>query len=178
MNLLPLIDPDRADLAAKLLLDEVKARLGVVPNMTKAMANSPALLKGYLALSGALSNGSLGLRVSELLALAIAQSNGCSYCLSAHTYLAEHVANADADTIAAARKADASDPKTTAILRFAAAVNDARGSIDEGAVDAARTAGVTNEELAETVAHVALNVLTNFFNTAFDVDIDFPVVTP
>ena len=84
----------------------MQRRLGVTPNMTKVMANSPALLQGYLELLAALSSGVLDGATRERLALAIAQDNACSYCLSVHSYLAEHVAHLGADDIAAARTSD------------------------------------------------------------------------
>jgi len=113
----------------------------------------------------------------ERIALAVAQGNECDYCLSAHSYLAEHVAHLDTHDIAAARKAQATDAKTAAILALAAAVNDGRGDTPPGVVDAARAAGVSDQEIAETIGHVALNVLTNYFNKTAGVVIDFPVVT-
>jgi hypothetical protein len=58
-----------------------------------------------------------------------------------------------------------------------AAVNDARGGVAAADVDAVRYAGATDEEIAETIGHVALTVLTSYFNKAVDVDVDFPVVT-
>ena len=177
MTRLPLVDPAVTAAPVLELLTEVQRRLGATPNMTRAMANSPALLRGYLDLSGALSRGVLGAATRERIALTVAQGNACSYCLSAHSYLAEHVAHLDEDGITAARKASAADPKTAAILAFAAAVNDSRGSVTSQDLAAAAAAGVTDEEIAETIGHVALNVLTNYFNKAADVDIDFPVVT-
>lgn len=118
----------------------------------------------------------LDLATRESLALALAQVNECSYCLSAHSYIGERSAHLSTGAIAAVRKGIAADTKTAAILQFAVAVNDKRGAIPSADIDAARAAGVSDAELAETVAHVALNVLTNYFNKAFDVDIDFPVV--
>ncbi|HEU4945554.1 MAG TPA: carboxymuconolactone decarboxylase family protein [Kribbella sp.] len=177
MSQLPLIDPATSPAPAAELLAEVKRNLGVIPNMTKAMANSPALLKGYLGLSGALARGVLDPATCERIALTVAQRNECDYCLSAHSYLAEHVARLDSDDIAAARKAQATDAKTAAILTLAAAVNDGRGDTPAGVVDAARAAGATDQEIAETIGHVALNVLTNYFNKAAGVEIDFPVVS-
>ena len=176
MNALPLVDPDRAGGAVAGLLDEVHRSLGVVPNMTRAMANSPALLQGYLDLAGALSKGRLRPAVREQIALAVAQANGCDYCLSVHTYLAEHATRLDAETIAAARQATSSDPRTAAVLRLAEAVNDSRGALAAGSLDEARDAGLSDEEIAETIGQVALNVLTNFFNKAVGVEIDFPAV--
>lgn len=176
MSHLPLLDPANAPERVTDLLTEVQRRLGTVPNMTRAMANSPALLRGYLDLSGDLARGVLSPATRELIALTVAQENSCSYCLSAHSYLAEHVAKLDADEITAARKATATDPKTEAILTLAAAINDTRGEVTAADLESARAAGVTDEEIAEVVGHVALNVLTNYFNKAVDVDIDFPVV--
>jgi uncharacterized peroxidase-related enzyme len=146
--------------------------------MTRAMADSPALLKGYLDLSGALNRGVLNAATRERIALTVAQANACSYCLSAHSYLAEQLARLDQDEITAARKATASDSKTSAILTLAATVNDGRGSVTDYDLAAARAAGLTDEEIAETIGHVALNVLTNYLNKAANVDVDFPVITP
>ena len=176
MSRLPLVDPTTTAAPVSDLFAEVHRRLGATINMTRAMANSPALLKGYLDLSGALNKGVLRAATRELIALTVAQANGCSYCLSAHSYLAEHVARLDQNAIDAARNAMASDPKTEAILSFAAAVNDSRGSVTDDALVEVRAAGVSDEEIAEIIGHVALNVLTNYLNKAADVDIDFPAV--
>lgn len=177
MTALPLVDPATAPARTADLLAAVHRGLGVTPNMTRAMANSPAVLQGYLQLSAALASGRLTAAVREQVALAVAQGNACDYCLSAHSYLAEHVAHLDVDDIAAARKADAADPRTAAVLRLAAEVNDTRGAVGAGSLDAARAAGVSDEEIAETIGLVALNVLTNYFNKAADVELDFPRVS-
>jgi uncharacterized peroxidase-related enzyme len=177
MSSLPLIDPATATGEAADLLAAVQRGLGVTPNMTRAMANAPALLDGYLALSGALGRGVLKAATRERLALAVAQDNSCDYCLSAHSYLAEHAAHLSADDIASARHGDNDDPKTAALLTFAVTVNTTRGGISARDLDVVRAAGASDEDIAEVIGHVALNVLTNYFNKAADVDIDFPVVT-
>lgn len=106
--------------------------------------------------------------------------------MSAYTYLAEHAAHLDGATIAAARKVNATDPtdptdpRAAAVLRLAAAVNDSRGSLSAETLDATRATGVTgvtDEEIAETIGLVALNVLINYFNKAAGVEVDFPIVT-
>ncbi|MEU4680451.1 carboxymuconolactone decarboxylase family protein [Micromonospora sp. NPDC023737] len=172
MSRLPHLEPDtNAELFA-----DVQKQMGGTPNMTKAMANSPAVLRAYLDLSRTL-RPTLNAKTRELIALAIAQSNSCEYCLSAHSYGAEHALHLSTDEIAQARKGGASDAKTDAILTFALAVNQKRGAAEED-VAAARAAGLTDKEIAEVVAHVALNVFTNFFNNTNDTDVDFPLVTP
>ncbi|MGO9959511.1 MAG: carboxymuconolactone decarboxylase family protein [Solirubrobacteraceae bacterium] len=172
------VDPATANAKAKPLLDAVQAKLGVTPNMMRTMAQSPAVLEGYLNLSGALSKASLGGALGELIALDVAEANRCGYCLSAHTYLGTNVAKLSGEQIEAARDADSTDAKTRAALQFARQINEQRGDVTDEQVRAVRAAGYDDAAIAEIVAHVALNVLTNYFNVAAQVEIDFPVVLP
>jgi uncharacterized peroxidase-related enzyme len=174
------IDPvhyDAAEGGTKVLLDAVKATLGGTPNMTTTMARS-AVLEGWLGLNRALRKGSISGPDGERIALAVAEANGCSYCLSAHTYLATHVAHLGSDEIKRARQFDSTDPTSAAVLSFTRAVVDTKGQVDDNDISAAHDAGLSDIQLADIVGHVAVNVLTNYFNRAFDVDIDFPVVEP
>ena len=86
MSRLTQIAPDTARTGkTRELLDAVKGRLGLVPNMTRAMANFPAALDGYLQLGGARPGAPCRPRSREQIALAVAQANGCDYCLAAHS---------------------------------------------------------------------------------------------
>ncbi|WP_205324158.1 carboxymuconolactone decarboxylase family protein [Glycomyces sp. YM15] len=176
MSRLPLIQAETATGEAAALLTGVQKQLGVTPNMAKAMANSPAVLKAYLGLSGELAGGALPAPLRERIALLSAQENGCDYCLSAHTYLAAKTAGLGETAIAQARRGEADEPKTAAALAFAAAVLRGKGGVDDTELKAAREAGLTDEEIAEVVANVALQVFTNYFNKTADTDIDWPVV--
>lgn len=169
-------DITAAPLASRPLLDAVKAQLGSVPNLFRLTANSPAALEGYLGLNGALAKGTLDARTRERIALAIAEVNGCDYCLSAHTYLATNLAKLDAAEIAANRNGGSTDPKADAAVRFAVTIAKARGRVNEAELDAVRAAGFDDAQLVEIVAHVALNTLSNYLNEVFDTEIDFPVV--
>ena len=171
------VDTADASGRTKELLDGVNASLGVVPNMVKAMAGS-ALLEGYLGLSGALARGRIRSAVAERIAVAVANNNDCSYCLSVHSYLAEHAVRIDPADIGAARAFQSADPKAAAVLAFAQAVVVTRGDVDDQTFEAARQAGLDDAELAEIVGHVAVNVLTNYFNKTFAVELDFPAVDP
>lgn len=176
MSRLKAIDPSTATGKAKDLLDAVKGKLGIVPNMTRVMAASPAVLESYLSFSGALSGGLLDAKTREKLALLTAQENSCDYCLSAHTAIGKMV-GLNHDDILASRRGNGSDPKTSAALTFAKQVLDAKGQVSEDQLSVARNAGLSDGEIAEIIAHVALNVFTNYFNIATDVDIDFPKVS-
>lgn len=175
MNRIQPIDPRNASGKARELLDAVQAKLGATPNMMRALANGPAALDAYLSFSSALNRSSLPPKTREAIALAVGQANGCQYCVSAHTLLGAK-AGLSSDEVVAARSGEASDPKLAATLRFALAVNQRQGRVQDSDLAAARAAGLTDGEIAETVAAVALNVFTNYFNHVADPQIDFPVV--
>ncbi|MEZ0090749.1 carboxymuconolactone decarboxylase family protein [Streptacidiphilus sp. EB129] len=178
MNAFTPVAPATATGQAAELLADVQKTLGLTPNMTKVMANSPALLRGYLALSGALAGGVLPAGVRERLAIATAEFNGCAYCLSAHTYIGANIAKVDALELDKARDATASDPHAAALLELSDAIARGRGSVDDTRLQAARDAGATDAEIGEVVGHLALNVLTNYFNILAGVDNDWPAVAP
>ncbi len=79
------VDPSQTTGKTKELLDTVQASLGLTPNMMRTMAQSPAVLEGYLALNKALGHGTLSAKVREEIALAVGEANRCEYCVSAHT---------------------------------------------------------------------------------------------
>jgi uncharacterized peroxidase-related enzyme len=153
----------------------IERQLGVVPNMMRTMAQSPRVLEGYLALSGALSRGLLPATLQEQIALAVAETNACNYCLSAHTALGRKAGLSD-DQLAASREGRAAEAKANAALQFALAVLEHRGGIGDDELARVRAAGFSDAEIAEIIAHIALNVLTNYFNRAAETEIDFPKV--
>lgn len=169
--------PAREDVPAASgpILDAVNKQLGVVPNLFRLIANSPAALSGYTSFSGALSK-TLDVRTRERIALAVAQVNGCDYCLSAHSYLALNLAKISAEEIALNRKGASSDPKADAAVRFAAKVARERGHVGDADIAAVRDAGFDDRQIVEIVALVAENSFTNFLNEVAKTEIDFPVV--
>jgi len=168
---------DASPAASQPLLEGVKRMLGSVPNLFRITANSPAALEGYLGLNGALAKGSLTPQTRERIALAVAEINGCDYCLSAHSYLARNLAKLDEAEIAANREGGSSDPKADVAVRFAARIVRERGHASEADIAAVKMAGYSEAEIVEIVAHVALNTLTNYLNEALGTPIDFPVVS-
>lgn len=166
---------DAAPAASQPVLDAVHKQLGVLPNLFRLVALSPAALHGMTGLSGALSKA-LDLKTRERIAIAVAQVNGCDYCLSAHTYLARNLAKLAPDEVARNREAASDDPKADAAVRFAATVARERGKVSDADVASVRAAGWSDAQLIEIVALVAENVLTNFINNVAQTDIDFPIV--
>lgn len=161
--------------ASKPVLDAVQKQLGLVPNMFRLIASSPAVLQGFSANNAALGKA-LDLKTRERIALAVAQVNGCDYCLSAHSYLGQNLAKLSPEEIRLNRKASSGDARSNAAVRFAAKVTQARGHVDAADIQVVRDAGFSDGQIVEIVAVVAENVFTNLLNVVADTDIDFPVV--
>lgn len=168
---------EAAPAAAQPLLEAVKKQFGVVPNMFRLVANSPAGLEGYLGLNGALAKGSLPAQTRERIALAVAEFNGCDYCLSAHSYIGKNLAKLDEAEIAANRTGKSGDAKAQAAVAFAGAVLRQRGHVSDAEIQAVKAAGYDDAQVIEIILHVALNTLTNYVNEVAKTAIDFPVVT-
>jgi uncharacterized peroxidase-related enzyme len=162
--------------ASKPLLAAVKQSLGVVPNLMKVVGHSPAALEGYLSLHGALAKGKLDAKLRERIALAVAEYNGCDYCLSVHDYLGRNLVKLSGGEIDAARNFHSEDPRADAALRFARRVTELRGRVSDADLAALRAAGFDEASSIEIVVTVALNVLTNYVNNVAQTEIDFPLV--
>lgn len=175
MSRLSIVDPKTATGDARALLDAVQNQLGVTPNFIRVLANSPNALEGFLGLYGALGSSSLDKAMQERIALAVAEGNACEYCVSAHTAIGRH-AGLSNEEMALNRRGGSSEARAAAIVAFAQALNERMGAVTPGQFAAARKAGLTDTEIVDTIAVVALNVFTNILGKATQVEIDFPKV--
>jgi uncharacterized peroxidase-related enzyme len=175
MTHITLANPDQSGGLQKDLFTQIHGAFGAVPNMFKAIGNSPAALQAMFGFFGALGKGKIGSKLGEQIAVLVADINRCEYCLAAHTMLGQK-AGVSTDAMAQAQAGKSSDPKTQAALDFAAKLVRNRAQISAQDVQAVRNAGFSDEEIAELLAHVALNIFTNYTNVAFDVPVDFPKI--
>ncbi|MGD9810231.1 MAG: carboxymuconolactone decarboxylase family protein [Sphingobium sp.] len=158
------------------LLAAVRQKMGGVPNLLATLAQSHAALGAYLGISGALSDGLLDSKLREQIALAVAGVNRCDYCASAHTVLAG-LAGVSKEEAALNLRGEASDAKARVAVDFATAIVADRGHVADIQIAEIREAGFSDGEIAEIIAHVAMNIFTNYFNHIAGTDIDFPVVS-
>ncbi len=170
-----LVDPKQAQGDAKVALDQIQAAFGATPAMFRAVANSPAAIKSMWGSFGALGGGVIPAKLGEQIAVAIADRNACAYCLAAHTALGRK-AGATSDEMAAAQMGESADPTTAAALRFALKVVSDRAQVNDADVQSLRDVGFDDGAIVEILAHVALNLFTNYVNVAFAVPVDFPGV--
>lgn len=175
MSRIPLVNPKDSTDERQRILGQIHSAFGATPNMFRAVANSTAALKSMWGSFGALGGGVIAPKLGEQIAVAIANRNACEYCLAAHTALGRK-AGASGDEMSAAQDGQSQDPKTAAALRFALRVVEGRGQVETADVEALRGAGFNDEEIVEILAHVALNLFTNYVNVAFAVPVDFPGV--
>jgi len=177
MNRIAQLDPAQATGKTKQLFDNVHAKLGVVPNLFRVLGNAPAALEGYLTFSGALAGGSLNASVREQIALTVAESNMCSYCLSAHTHLGAKIGLTQNEIVGAIHAA-AVTAKTDSVLKLARSIVVQRGEVSDSDLERARSCGLTDGEIVETIANVALTIFTNYVNHVARTLVDFPEVKP
>jgi uncharacterized peroxidase-related enzyme len=154
-------------------LAAVHAKLGVVPNLIATLAQSPVALNAYLGLSETLGQGALNAAERERIALVVAETNSCDYCLAAHSLIGKGAGLSEAD-IAAARQAEAGQTRDRALVRLARAIVETRGLVTASDLSEARSAGLSDADLLEVVVNVVVNLLTNYTNHLAQTEVDFP----
>lgn len=159
------------------VFDALKKKVGMVPNLYATIANSHKGLNALLTLGENLSGGEFTAKEGEAIALAVGESNACSYCLSAHTAIGKMVGFTPEETVQL-RTGEIEDTKLLALTKLAKSITENRGLADQTLVDNFFAAGYSKAALVELVAHVVQNTFTNYINHIADTTVDFPVVTP
>ena len=157
------IQMDRAEGQARELLHELVQRGGEPGPMVRAMANAPALLRGYLDLSRAMKRTHIDRRITERINLAVHERLKCDYCLVAHTRAARRLGVPDSE-IRLARQGTSSDPAIAAIVAFAQHVLAAPAEVADADIERLRALGYRDEQIAEVAGLVAQQLLTGAFN--------------
>jgi uncharacterized peroxidase-related enzyme len=171
------LTPEQVPAESKQTLDTFTRNIGFTPNMMAAFAQSPIAFNAWATLLGSLSKA-LDVKTRDSIGLAVSEVNGCNYCLTVHSFTAEHMAKLLADDIILARKGHATDPKRDAAVQFARKVVETRGQVSDADLKEVQDVGYTDANIIEIIALVAMYSLTNFFNNVFDPEKDFPLVTP
>jgi len=175
MTRLPPMQAEQTTGEHRVLFDQISNAFGTIPNMFKAIGNSPAALASMFGSFGALGGGTLGAQLGEQIAVLVADINECEYCLAAHTALGQN-AGLSVETLANAQRGNSGDIKVQAALDFSAKIVRQRAKLSDADVEQVRAAGFSDDSIAEMLAHVALNIFTNYTNVAFDVPVDFPKI--
>lgn len=173
MARLNVVSPEQATGATKEIFDDLTRKTGKVVNIFQAMGNSPAALKAYLAMSAALAEGELSKEDREAVYLAVSEQNGCHYCVSAHTMIAQRIGMSEEQTVNA-RRFSSGDTKQATLLGFVKSVIASKGHVTDEELQSVREAGYTDGQIAEAVAYIGLATYSNLFNHVHDTPLDFP----
>lgn len=145
-------------------LEAVRKSYGFIPNLFGALAESPAAVESYAAISAALSRGRFSPEQQQVLAIAISAKNGCEYCVAAHSTVAG-MQKVPAATIEALRSdKPLADPKLQALRSFALQVVEQRGWLEPRQLEAFHAAGYDHGHVLEVLTWVALKTLSNYAN--------------
>ncbi|MGZ2259339.1 carboxymuconolactone decarboxylase family protein [Roseobacter sp. A03A-229] len=163
---------DTAPAASKATLEGAQKSLGFVPNLYATMAEAPALLEGYTALAGIFGKTDLSETERQVILMTNNRLNGCSYCMAAHTTIAQG-AGVPADVIEALRSnTPIADAKLEALRQFSIVVNESRGWPSDADIEALIAAGYSTQTALEVVVGTALKVLSNYTNHIASTDLD------
>ena len=163
-----------APAASRPTLAVLAQRMGKVLNIHGEMAHAPVVLAAYGGIQQAIAeHGTFDARTRESIALAGAGVDRCAYCQSAHTLSGRRAGWREAEMVAIRAGAPV-EPRMDALLQVAREAAGNVGEVTDVTWKAALEAGWTETELAETFAHIAVNLFTNYFNHYVDTDLDVP----
>ena len=156
---------DTAPDAVKPELEAAQKAYGSIPNLYRGFATNPATLKIYLAFNENLQqHGCLSPVEQQVVYLTTSAENGCTYCVGAHSVLAD-MARMPEQTVSELRQEKAlSEPKLDALRNFTLSVLEHRGWVPEADIASFKDAGYDQRHLLEVLTIVAQKTLSNYFN--------------
>ena len=164
-NLLEPLTIASAPAASKAALEGVQKAFGFIPNLMGIFANSPELLKGYLALDAEWNKTSFTPQERNLAFLAASLENECGYCIAAHSTVAKAFQKVPAETIAAIRAGESTgDKKTDALITLVRELVSKRGHASRAAIDNFLAVGYTKTQVMELLMAVALKTISNYLD--------------
>jgi uncharacterized peroxidase-related enzyme len=154
---------ETAPAASRPLLESIGRNFGFVPNLFGVFAESPAALRGALAIYEAFSTSSLSRAEQQLIMLATSEANDCQYCVAAHSTLAKKMAKVAPDLVdAVRRRAPLADAKLDALVTFTRKVVEQRGVLPDAEVAAFLDAGYTRAQVIELLLGVGMKTFNNY----------------
>jgi uncharacterized peroxidase-related enzyme len=165
---------ENADPKAKAVLEKAKAQTGFIPNMYAFMANSPGLLETYLdGYARFRSASKLSPAEQEVVFLTISRTNGCEYCVAAHSMLADQMSKVPpAVTQAIRERRGIPDPKLAALSRFTDTMLSTRGQPSTNDIQQFLRAGYDERHVLEIILAISVKTLSNYANHLFQTPLD------
>jgi uncharacterized peroxidase-related enzyme len=163
---------DSAPADAKPVLAAGEKAFGMVPNLFRKMAEAPALLEGYWQLNRIFGKTSLSPVEQQVVLISVSVSNRCTYCVGAHSALADMI-NVPSEVTDALRTGQTlPDRRLEALRRFTQVLVQTAGWVPEEEVQAFLDAGYSRVQILEVVLGVGLKTLSNYTNHLAGTELD------
>ncbi len=147
---------------SKLVLKQVKAGMGFVPNLMATLSESPASVAAYSTLMSIFEKSDFTPTEKQVVLMTNNRLNGCYYCMAAHSTVSKMQGVSDSDIETLRNGTSFGDPKLEAIRVFTEQVFHTRGNVSDVDVDAFIGAGYTKGNVLEVVLGTGLKVLSNY----------------
>ena len=165
---------ENAEQGADALLSGAKQAMGFIPNMYSAMANSPALLETYLhGYKLFRSQSHFNTAEQEVIFLAISRENSCSYCMAAHSFVADNMSKVPVDVTDAIRNnTEINDVKLASLASFSQIMVQKRGLPSQDDVKTFLDSGYTELHILEIILAISVKTISNYANHLFHTELD------
>jgi alkylhydroperoxidase family enzyme len=162
MSSFPVYTIESAPEHSKPVLETLKQAFGIVPNIAGAIAGSPVLIKGFIAVFQGVHTSSFNEAQIQTLLLTNAVTNACPWAVAFHTFLGlkEGLERGDVDAIR--QGVLPRDGKLAALSQLARTLISKRGQLSEAELEAFLAAGFSQEQVLEVIAVVAASTITNY----------------
>jgi len=157
---------------SKLLLEQAKKNLGMIPNLERVMAESPALLEGYVHLWELFDTTSLSPIERQVVYQTANFENQCEYCVPWHTKLAQIAGMAPNEIEALRQGAKMEDPKLESLRQFTKSLILTRGKIVEADLKAFFAVGYSAQQALEVILGIAVKTMSNYTNSIAGTPLD------
>lgn len=165
-------DEDTAPKQSQLALEQGRKRLGLIPNLMAVMAESPALVNAYGAITQIFEQTSFSDTEKQLVLLTVSHENSCHYCMAAHSTVAQ-MKQVPAEIIAALRDGrPLADEKLEALRQFVRTVVKNRGHANEVEINAFLDAGYNRAQIFDVLVGAGMKTLSNYTNHITKIPID------
>ncbi|OHX67430.1 carboxymuconolactone decarboxylase family protein [Flammeovirga pacifica] len=158
------------------IFEQLKGKLGFVPNIYAYIGKHDTGLGDYLNFSGRKST--LSNREKEVINLTVSEYNGCEYCLSAHTQISKMNGFSEEEIIQIRSGNIQFDDKLKTLGEFAKKVAQNKGNVDESSQTAFFNAGYNEKDLIDVVLSISEISVTNIIHNLTKINVDFPKALP
>jgi uncharacterized peroxidase-related enzyme len=165
------VEKEEATESLRPTYERIEKSVGIVLRFLKVLAHSPELFQGFLALDGALRRTDLDPKLRELAYMRASELNGCDYCRHYHHAAGRKAGLSERQVhdLEESGTSDAYDDRQRAVIRFAEQLT--RGARAEETLMAELKSFLSDRELVELTATVALANFTNRINNALEVEL-------